>query len=193
VAARPTGQVQAFAEYEKNPQGVWRKPAALLSLGEARLERPAANGAAHEDFLRGMLTVAAGAAGLLLGALLLRRLAQRLRSIRLPRLPALKLPRFKLPALPALRRQPAEALAVAGADGASSVEQEIQRLRAMLNEKPWRSDIRYQLAQRLYKARDAEGFGQIAPRLKAALNEEAWLRVRAMGRELRPGDPAYQF
>jgi hypothetical protein len=73
----------------------------------------------------------------------------------------------------------------------SGLEQETRRLRQMLIEQPWRSDLRYQLAQRLYKAGDARGFGDMAAPLKQVLNGESWQRVSAMGRQLLPGDARF--
>jgi hypothetical protein len=61
----------------------------------------------------------------------------------------------------------------------------------MLVEKPWRSDIRFQLAQRLYKAGDAPGFAEVAPELKSSLSVGVWQRVRAMGRDLLRDDPRF--
>jgi hypothetical protein len=68
---------------------------------------------------------------------------------------------------------------------------ELARLRRMLDDNPWRSDIRYQFVQRLYKARDAASFAAVALPLKAVATEEIWRRVRAMAEELLPGDARF--
>ncbi|MDB5978650.1 MAG: hypothetical protein JWR07_5410, partial [Nevskia sp.] len=55
-----------------------------------------------------------------------------------------------------------------------------------------RADIRLRLAQRLFEARRAAGFAEVALPLEAVLSPEAWERVRAMGHELLPSDFRFQ-
>jgi hypothetical protein len=69
---------------------------------------------------------------------------------------------------------------------------EISRLRELLEQQPGRADIRLRLVQRLFEARRAAGFAEVALPLEAVLSVEAWERVRAMGHELVPGDFRFQ-
>jgi len=69
---------------------------------------------------------------------------------------------------------------------------EISRLRELLTQQPGRADIRLRLAQRLFEARRAAGFAEVALPLEAVLTPEAWERVRAMGHELLPSDFRFQ-
>lgn len=68
---------------------------------------------------------------------------------------------------------------------------ELARLRRMLDDNPWRSDLRYQFVQRLHKARDAASFAEAALPLKPVASEEIWRRVQAMADELLPGDARF--
>lgn len=65
---------------------------------------------------------------------------------------------------------------------------EIARLREVLVQQPARADIRLRLAQRMFEARRAPGFAEVALPLEQVLSPEAWERVRAMGHELLPSD-----
>jgi hypothetical protein len=65
---------------------------------------------------------------------------------------------------------------------------EILRLRELLRQQPLRADIRLRLAQRLFEARRAAGFAEVALPLEQVLSPEAWERVRMMGHELLPSD-----
>jgi len=69
---------------------------------------------------------------------------------------------------------------------------EISRLRELLEQQPGRADIRLRLAQRLFEARRAVGFAEVALPLETVLSPEAWERVRAMGHELLPSDFRFQ-
>ncbi|MDE0856736.1 MAG: hypothetical protein OSA97_20165, partial [Nevskia sp.] len=123
---------------------------------------------------------------LLAGALLLRRL--RLRSLMTRYVPmsavqVRKIRRIVIPAPPPRRGL---------SQGAVTEKLRIKRLREVLDHYPFRSDIRYRLAQRLHKAGDGRTFAQIAPPLRPSLSPEAWARICAMGRELVPDDPRFQ-
>jgi len=194
VRNEPRERVSAFEKYLRHPLGNW-KPPSFVSFGEASLEQ-APHAGAHADFFRAILTVTAAALVLLCATLLVRRMRPRL-HITLPSLPRLRMPhlRFTLPARAAPAAKPPELrkLPLPAADTLSdaSAEEEIRHLRQMLKQQPWRSDLRFQLAQRMFKSGDAKGFGEVAAALKQVLNEEAWGRVCAMGQVLLPADPRF--
>jgi Tfp pilus assembly protein FimV len=71
-------------------------------------------------------------------------------------------------------------------------QSEISRLRELLEQQPGRADIRLRLVQRLFEARRAGGFAEVALPLETVLSPEAWERVRAMGHELLPSDYRFQ-
>jgi len=174
VRSAPPGPGAAFMQYLRHPLGDWKLP---VSFGATSPDPGTPNnGGSHGAFFRTPLTVLGIAAALLALALLARKLR-----------PKPALPQSPRPAPRPAARQPPAADPVIE----SPIEQEI-RLRKMLGEQPWRSDLRYQLAQRLFKARDAKGFAEVASGLKAALNEEAWQHVCVMGQELLPADARFR-
>jgi len=98
-------------------------------------------------------------------------------------------PNLAQAAAPPLREPAVELVAPAAPDTGQS---EIARLRELLVQQPGRADIRLRLAQRLFEARRAIGFAEVALPLEQVLSPEAWERVRAMGHELLPSDFRFQ-
>jgi hypothetical protein len=98
-------------------------------------------------------------------------------------------PNLAQAAAPPLREPAVELVAPAPPDTGQS---EIARLRELLVQQPGRADIRLRLAQRLFEARRAIGFAEVALPLEQVLSPEAWERVRAMGHELLPSDFRFQ-
>ncbi|MFI4979528.1 MAG: hypothetical protein ACHQIO_04215, partial [Nevskiales bacterium] len=87
---------------------------------------------------------------------------------------------------------PREPVKLLAAPPPETEQAEISRLRELLTQQPGRADIRLRLAQRLFEARRAAGFAEVALPLEAVLSPEAWERVRAMGHELLPSDFRFQ-
>lgn len=179
----PAERVARFHAWLRQPQGAWQ-PYDYLPFRDAAAQPPLS--APHPDFAGAIALVAAVALLLLAGALLLRRL--RLRSLMTRYVPmsavqVRKIRRIVIPAPPPRRGL---------SQGAVTEKLRIKRLREVLDHYPFRSDIRYRLAQRLHKAGDGRTFAQIAPPLRPSLSPEAWARICAMGRELVPDDPRFQ-
>jgi hypothetical protein len=179
---QPAGRVAEFRAWLRQPVGTWQ-PRAFQSLTRSRTAAQA-QGVQPREFLRAIATVA----GL---ALLLLLVRQRLRRIRLRSLTRYvpmsaiqvrKVKRIIIPAPPPRRGL---------SQGSVTEKLRIKRLREVLDQNPFRSDIRYRLAQRLHKAGDGRTFAQIAPPLRPSLSPEAWARICAMGRELLPDDPRF--
>jgi len=178
----PGGRVAEFRAWLRQPQGPWQ-PRAYLPFGP-RQATP--DPAPRPDFLVAIAVVAGVAALLVTASLLLRRLRLRpllTRYVPMSTVQVKKIKRIIIPAPPPRRGL---------SQGTVTEKLRIKRLREVLDHHPFRSDIRYRLAQRLHKAGDGRTFAQIAPPLRPSLSPEAWARVCAMGRELLPDDPRFQ-
>ena len=178
----PADRVAQFRAWLRRPQGVWQ-PHAYLPFSQPQAQQVAA---AHPQFLGAIALVAGVTLLLLVASLLLRRLRLRpllTRYVPMSAIQVKKIKRIIIPAPPPRRGL---------SQGTVTEKLRIKRLREVLDDHPFRSDIRYQLAQRLHKAGDGRTFAQIAPPLRPSLSPEAWARVCAMGRELLPDDPRFQ-
>jgi len=179
----PAGRVAQFRAWLRQPQGAAWQPRAYLPFSQPQ----APPLAAPRPQLLGAIALVSGVALLLLvAALLLRRLRLRpllTRYVPMSSIQVKKIKRIIIPAPPPRRGL---------SQGTVTEKLRIKRLREVLDDHPFRSDIRYQLAQRLHKAGDGRTFAQIAPPLRPSLSPEAWARVCAMGRELLPDDPRFQ-
>lgn len=178
----PVDRVAQFRAWLRQPRGVWQ-PHSYLPFGPGA---PAPAAAPHPNFIGALALVAGVAVLLLIGVLLLRRVRVRpllTRYVPMSAVQVKKVKRIIIPAPPPRRGL---------SQGSVTEKLRIKRLREMLDNYPFRSDIRYRLAQRLHKAGDGRTFAQIAPPLRPSLSPEAWARVCAMGRELLPDDPRFR-
>ncbi len=178
----PAGRVAEFRAWLRRPQGPWQ-PHAYLPFDP---RRAAPDAVPHPNFLAAIAVVAGVAALLVIASLLLRRLRLQpllTRYVPMSSVQVKKIKRIIIPAPPPRRGL---------SQGTVTEKLRIKRLREVLDHHPFRSDIRYRLAQRLHKAGDGRTFAQIAPPLRPSLSPEAWARICAMGRELLPDDPRFQ-
>jgi len=178
----PAGRVAEFRAWLRRPRGPWQ-PHAYLPF-DPRLATPDA--VPHPNFLAAIAVVAGVTALLVIAGLLLRRLRLQpllTRYVPMSSVQVKKIKRIIIPAPPPRRGL---------SQGTVTEKLRIKRLREVLDHHPFRSDIRYRLAQRLHKAGDGRTFAQIAPPLRPSLSPEAWARICAMGRELLPDDPRFQ-
>ena len=178
----PLDRVVQFRAWLRQPQGAWQ-PHSYLPFSQP--QAPAA-AVVHPDFIGAIALVAVAGVLLLLAGQLLRRIRLRslvTRYVPMSTIQMKKVRRIIIPAPPPRRGL---------SQGTVTEKLRIRRLREVLDHNPFRSDIRYRLAQRLHKAGDGHTFAQIAPPLRPSLSPEAWARVCAMGRELLPDDPRFR-
>jgi len=180
----PAARVAEFRAWLKQPAGKWQ-PRAFQSMQRPPAPAPTQGAAPDLEFAKAIAIVT----GVALLLLLLRQqlLRLRLRSLLTRYVPmsavqVRKVKRIIIPAPPPRRGL---------SQGAVTEKLRIKRLREVLDQNPFRSDIRYRLAERLHKAGDGHTFAQIAPPLRPSLSPEAWARVCAMGRDLLPDDPRF--
>ncbi|MBV8062728.1 MAG: hypothetical protein JOY51_03985 [Nevskia sp.] len=181
VAGEPAGRVAQFRAWLRQPLGAWQLRS-FPSLDAA----PAASSDAPWWLAQTLGTVVAAGLALLLASTLLKRLRLRrlvTRYVPMSAVQVKKVRRIIIPAPPPRRGL---------SQGTVTEKLRIKRLREMLDHNPFRSDIRYRLAERLHKAGDGRTFAQIAPPLRPSLSPEAWGRICKMGRELLPDDPRFQ-
>ncbi len=182
VNSEPAERVAQFRAWLRQPQGAWQ-PRSFPSLSPAP---PPAGPGPPWWLAQALATVTAVAALLLAVSLVLRRLRLRRLMTRYVPMSAVQVKKVKRIIIPA--PPPRRGLS----QGAVTEKLRIKRLREMLDHNPFRSDIRYRLAERLHKAGDSRTFAQIAPPLRPSLSPEGWARVCKMGRELLPDDPRFQ-
>lgn len=186
VQGEPPSRVAQFRAWLRRPDQPW-KLRAFPSLLPDPAPHGAPDGALPPWRMAQSVAIVAGAAVLLLATLLLlRRLRLRRLMTRYVPMSAVHAKRIKRIIIPT--PPPRRGLS----QGAVTEKLRIKRLREMLDHNPFRSDIRYRLAERLHKAGDGRTFGQIAPPLRPSLSPEAWARICKMGQELLPGDPRFQ-
>ena len=182
VNSEPAARVAEFRAWLRQPAQPW-KPRSFPSLDPLP---PPDHPGPPWWMAQALVTVTAGAAALLIVSLLLRRIRLRrlvTRYVPMSAVQVKKVRRIIIPTPPPRRGL---------SQGAVTEKLRIKRLREMLDHNPFRSDIRYRLAERLHKAGDGRTFGQIAPPLRPSLSPEAWERICKMGRELLPDDPRFQ-
>jgi hypothetical protein len=183
VRSEPSARVTEFRAWLRQPLQPWQ-PRAFLSY-------PAPPPAVIDQrqplqFTLALATVAVLGLLALLGILVLRRLRLRSLMTRYVPMSAIELKKVKRIIIPA--PPPRRGLS----QGSVTEKLRIKRLREVLDHNPFRSDIRYRLAERLHKAGDGRTFAQIAPPLRPSLSPEGWARICKMGRELLPDDPRFQ-
>jgi len=193
IGSEPAYRVAEFRDYLRKPVGEWQVPVNLQ-----RRPAEAAPAAPRETppWLQPHNLVGAAVLALLLWALSRlfagggrrRALAAR-RAMSAGGGAPVMAPNLAQAAAPPLREPAVELVAPAPLDTGQS---EIARLRELLVQQPGRADIRLRLAQRLFEARRAIGFAEVALPLEQVLSPEAWERVRAMGHELLPSDFRFQ-
>jgi len=182
VNSEPAERVAQFRAWLRQPLAAWQ-PRSFPSLTPAA---PAARPGAPWWMAQALGTVTAAALSLLLVSLVLKRLRLRRLMTRYVPMSAVELKKVRRIIIPA--PPPRRGLS----QGAVTEKLRIKRLREMLDHNPFRSDIRYRLAERLHKAGDSRTFAQIAPPLRPSLSPEGWARICKMGRELLPDDPRFQ-
>jgi hypothetical protein len=198
IGTEPRYRINEFRDYLRKPVGEWQVPVTLMRKAAAAAEEAAPTvpwWSRNSHLLFGL----AGLALLLLG---LRRLFRRSEYARAAAA-ARRLSNNVSSAPPAVLsnllqaqspapREPAPSLLLAAPQPQETEQAEIARLRELLDQQPTRADLRLRLAQRLYEARRAVGFAEVALPLQQVLNPEPWEKVRAMGHELLPLDYRFQ-
>ena len=182
VSSEPAGRVAQFRGWLRQPLGAWQ----LRTFPSLDPAQPAAHPGAPWWMAQALVTVTGAGILLLALAIPLRRLRLRRLVTRYVPMSAVQVKKVKRIIIPA--PPPRRGLS----QGSVTEKLRIKRLREMLDHNPFRSDIRYRLAERLHKAGDSRTFAQIAPPLRPSLSPEAWGRVCKMGRELLPDDPRFQ-
>ncbi len=194
IGSEPAYRIAEFKDYLRKPVGEWQVPVTLLhKTVEAAPEAPRETPTWRQP--RNLI----GAAVLLMLLWGLRKLfagGKHKRVIAARRAMA----SGGAPAMPSSQQMystgnsaPRESMVELMAPPPPETEQaEISRLRELLAQQPTRADIRLRLAQRLFEARRAAGFAEVALPLEVVLTPEAWERVRAMGHELLPSDFRFQ-
>ncbi len=178
----PLERVAQFRAWLRQPQGTWQ-PHSYLPFSQPQAPALVVE---HPDFLGAIALVAVAGVLLLIASQLLRRIRLRSLVTRYVPMSAIQMKKVRRIIIPA--PPPRRGLS----QGTVTEKLRIKRLREVLDHNPFRSDIRYRLAQRLHKAGDGHTFAQIAPPLRPSLSPEAWGRICAMGRELLPDDPRFQ-
>ena len=184
VNSEPAARVAQFRAWLRQPLGAWQ-PRSFRSLQPEPAAPQAASGPPWH-MLQALAIVGAAVLLLLAAVLLLRRLRLRRLMTRYVPMSAVHAKRFKRIIIP----MPPPRCGLS--QGAVTEKLRIKRLRELLDHNPFRSDIRYRLAERLHKAGDGRTFAQIAPPLRPSLSPEGWARICKMGRELLPDDPRFQ-
>jgi hypothetical protein len=182
VNSEPAARVAQFRAWLRQPLGAWQ-PRSFPSLAPAP---PPASPGPPWWMAQALATVTAVALLLLGVSLVLRRLRLRRLMTRYVPMSAVQVKKVKRIIIPT--PPPRRGLS----QGAVTEKLRIKRLRELLDHNPFRSDIRYRLAERLHKAGDSRTFAQIAPPLRPSLSPEGWARICKMGRELLPDDPRFQ-
>lgn len=195
IGTEPRYRISEFKEYLRKPVGEWQVPVTLQRKAAAA---PVENeGAAAAPWWRRHLHQLIGLAAVALLAMGLRKLFSRSRYARAvaearrasnpggaPSQPGMYINAFEPPrgrsSAPLLTPQP------------ETEDAEVARLRELLEQLPTRADLRLRLVQRLYEARRASGFAEVALPLQHVLQAEPWEKVRQMGHELLPYDYRFQ-
>jgi hypothetical protein len=193
IASEPEYRVTEFKDYLRKPLGEWQIPVNLQrKVVEAVREAPRTT----PGWLQSHNLIGAAVLVLLLWGLraLLRggshkRAVRRAMAMNSGVGAAVVAPNL-IQNAPAAQREQAVELVVAPPP--ETEQTEISRLRELLRQQPGRADIRLRLAQRLFEARRAAGFAEVALPLEQVLSPEAWERVRMMGHELLPSDFRFQ-
>jgi hypothetical protein len=189
IGSEPDYRVAEFKDYLRKPLGEWQVP---VNLQRRTLEAPAAAPKVMPAWLD-LHNLAGGAVLVLLlwGLRVMFRGGSHKRAMRQAMavsVPAVA-PNLVQNAPAAPREQAAD---LAPPPPPETEQTEISRLRELLRQQPMRADIRLRLAQRLFEARRAAGFAEVALPLEQVLSPEAWERVRMMGHELLPSDFRFQ-
>ncbi|MDB5975848.1 MAG: hypothetical protein JWR07_2608, partial [Nevskia sp.] len=180
IGSEPGYRIAEFKDYLRKPVGEWQVPVTLLRKAaepapEAPRETPGWQQPRNLIGAAALLLVLWGLRTLFAGGKHKRAMAAR-RAVATGGVPAMQpnLPQAA-PVAPT-PREPARLLTAAAPE---TEQAEISRLRELLTQQPGRADIRLRLAQRLFEARRAAGFAEVALPLEAVLSPEAWERVRA--------------
>lgn len=193
IGSEPGYRIAEFRDYLRKPVGEWQVPVTLLRkaaepVQETPRETPAWQQPRNLIGAAALLLVLWGLRALFAGGKHKRTMAAR-RAVSTGGAPDM-LPNL-LQAAP-VAATPREPVKLLGPPPPETEQAEISRLRELLAQQPGRADIRLRLAQRLFEARRAAGFAEVALPLEAVLSPEAWERVRAMGHELLPSDFRFQ-
>ena len=194
IGSEPAYRIAEFRDYLRKPVGEWQVPVTLLHkaadpVRELPGETPAWRQPRNLIGAAALLLVLWGLRKLFAGGKHKRAMAAR-RAVSTGGVPAVSTSMLMANASGGLARESMRDLV---APPPPETEQaEIARLRELLAQQPGRADIRLRLAQRLFEARRAAGFAEVALPLETVLSPEAWERVRAMGHELLPSDFRFQ-
>lgn len=194
IGSEPGYRVAEFGDYLKKPVGEWQVPVNLLRKPEEKAPEQAP--APAPGWMQPHNLIGVGVILLLLwGARSLFSAGRHKRAVLAAQrahasVGASVIPADHLRQVTPVAKEPAVELAPPPPPENEHVE--IVRLRELLSQQPARADIRLRLAQRLFEARRAAGFAEVALPLEQVLSPEAWERVRAMGHELLPSDHRFQ-
>jgi len=193
IGSEPAYRITEFKEYLRKPVGEWQVPVTLLHKAaspppEAPAVTPAWRQPRNLAGIAALLLLLWGLRKLFAGGAHKRAMAAR-RAMATGGVPAVSSQQLPPPGGGSLREP---ALQLVTSPPPETEQAEIARLRELLQLQPGRADIRLRLAQRLFEARRAAGFAEVALPLETVLSAEAWERVRAMGHELLPSDFRFQ-
>lgn len=194
IGSEPAYRIAEFKDYLRKPVGEWQVPVTLLhktveAVQEAPRETPAWRQPRNLIGAAVLLLLLWGLRKLFAGGEHKRAMAAR-RAMAVGGAPVMPSSQQMYSTGNGASREPMVELM---APPPPETEQaEISRLRELLTQQPGRADIRLRLAQRLFEARRAAGFAEVALPLEVVLTPEAWERVRAMGHELLPSDFRFQ-
>ena len=193
IGSEPGYRIAEFKDYLRKPVGEWQVPVTLLRkaaepVQEVPREPPGWQQPRNLIGAAALLLVLWGLRTLFAGGKHKRAMAAR-RAVATGGVPAMQPNLLQAAPVAATPREAARLLTAAAPE---TEQAEISRLRELLTQQPGRADIRLRLAQRLFEARRASGFAEVALPLEAVLSPEAWERVRAMGHELLPSDFRFQ-
>lgn len=191
ISSEPHYRITEFKDYLRRPVGEWQTPVTLQPKPVEPVEEAKPKPLLPWRYLRiliglaALLLVLTGLRRLFSGGGHARAVAARRSSIS-GGAPVVQPNMMLLAKGPELVRElPVQLMAPPAAEAEQT---EIARLRELLDQQPARADLRLRLAQRLYEARRAAGFADVALPLEDVLSPDAWERVRAMGHELLPSD-----
>lgn len=195
IRSEPQYRINEFKDYLRRPLGEWQVPVTLLrrpaeAVQEAPRPTPAWRQPRNLIGVAALLLVLWGLRKLFAGGQHKRAMAAR-RAMASGGAPSVQ-PNVLAAGPAAAPARESRRELVTAPPPAEAEQGEIARLRELLTQQPGRADIRLRLAQRLFEARRAAGFAEVALPLEPVLSPEAWERVRAMGHELLPSDFRFQ-
>jgi hypothetical protein len=195
IGTEPRYRISEFREYLRKPVGEWQVPVNLQR--RKATAAPAEEPVVQLPWWRRNLHLLIGLAAVALLVMGLRKLFSRSHYARAvaearraanpgaaPAQPGMFINAFEPP------REPASASLLTPEPETEHAE--VTRLRELLEQQPTRADLRLRLVQRLYEARRASGFAEVALPLRHVLQAEPWEKVRQMGHELLPYDYRFQ-